>query len=168
MRGRGLGSIYPDSNTKHPARCYSNPPPRPPGGLTCGVLVVQGPGLVGVKVSVAPHPRAGVVGVRQGPPLPVKQGHVAVETGGEEQQDVGQRSRGAAVAADDAVVVVVVDVVVVGGYLLEGEGRGLAPHVEGPAEGGGRTPRPQGGRDVLLQQAEGSEVTLRGVRGWEK
>ena len=94
----------------------------------------------------------------QGPPLPVEQGHVAVETGGEQQQDVSQRRRGAAVAADDDAVVVVVVVVVLGGYFLEGEGRGLAPDIKGPAEGGGRTHLPQGGRNILLQQAEESEV----------
>ena len=119
--------------------------------------MIQAPGFVGVKVGVAPHPRAGVVGVGQGPPLPVEQGHVAVETRSEQQQDVGERCRGAAVAADDDAVVVVVFVVVVGGYFLEGEGRGLAPHIEGPAEGGGRTPLPQGGGDILLQQAGESE-----------
>jgi len=136
------------------------PPPIPPQRLTCGVLVIEGPGLVSVKVCVAPHPRAGVVGVGQRAPLPVKQGHVAVETGGEEQQDVGQRHRAAAVAADDAIVVVVV--VVVCGYFLEGEGRFPAPHVKGLAEGGRRMLLPQGGWDLLLQQAEG----FRGQEGF--
>lgn len=86
------------------------------------VWVVQRPGLLGIKVRVTSNPRSWVVGVRQRAALPVEQRHVAVETGGEQHQYVGQLRPAAADVAD-------------GGQLLEGERRDAAPHVERPADG---------------------------------
>lgn len=53
------------------------------------VAVSQRPRLIRVKVGVSSDAGAWEVGVGQEAPLPVERGAVAVETGGEEDDDVG-------------------------------------------------------------------------------
>lgn len=119
------------------------------GPRTFFTLAVQRPVLVCVKVRVPAHSRSGVEGVGQRATLSVKQRHVAVETGGEQQHDV---SEGGAVAADD------------GGPLGEGERRDALPHVERLADGGDRPLLPHRGRDLLGQDAGAGKQKALGGR----
>lgn len=116
----------------------SNPAP-----LTFWIFFLKRPGLICVKVYVPADRWPGVVGVCQRPALAVKQGHIAVETRGEQQQDVGEL-RPAAVGVQ----------VALRGQLLEGERGDPSPRVEGRADGGVRPLLSQRGRDELVQYAD--------------
>lgn len=96
------------------------------------VLGVQRPRLVGVEVRISAHSRPGVEGVGQRPALAVERGHVSMETGGKEEQDVGGAPRRS---------------------LLEGQRRHMAPHAKGPADCVGGPVQTQRGRDPPVQDA---------------